>query len=141
MCIKISKKLGVREMMQAGSIVTHIVREARNKVVARDVSMMSLVQCLGSEEISRSARRSRRAFSLPEKRRRVVGARQYSTFADVKGLHGRFVMDEAAGEFEITVRDGARGVSPSNQIGHDVGFERSAPNKGAKCARVRRAWI
>ena len=65
--IKMGEKLGIRKVVEAGSIITHLVGDASKKVMARDILVMvTLMEGLGTEEVGRGASGSGRTFALPE---------------------------------------------------------------------------
>jgi hypothetical protein len=122
------EKIIIRKIVQTGGIIAHAIVEAGNEVVARDVSMMALMEGLGSEEVGGSAGRGGRALALPEEGGRVVGLGEDGAFANVETLGRRFVMEEATSKFEIAVGDGAVGVGPTDKIGGDGRIKGGAPD-------------
>jgi hypothetical protein len=126
--------------VQAGGIIAHAVVETGNEVVAWDVSMMTLMEGLGAEEVGGGACRGSGAFALPEQSGSVVGLGKDGAFADVETLGGRLVVEEATSEFEVAVGDGAMWVAPTDKVGRDGRVKGDAPDNGMRHRRGERAW-
>ena len=61
------EKFSISKIVHTGGIIAHAIVKAGNEVVAGDVSMMALMEGLGSEEVlGGSSGRGSRALPLPE---------------------------------------------------------------------------
>ena len=134
------EKFSISKIVHTGGIIAHAIVEAGNEVVAGDVSMMALMEGLGSEEVGGSSGRGSRALALPEQSGGVICLGENGMFSDVETLGRRFVVEEATSKFEVTVRDGAVGVVPTDEVGGNGRVKRSAPNNWMSGRGVWWAW-
>ena len=129
------EKLGIRKIVEAGSIITHLVGDASNKVMARDVAMVTLMEGLGTEEVGRGAGGSGRTFVLPEEGGSIISFGQDHMFPNIKALCHSLMMQEAAGKFDVTVGDPAMRIGPTDQISSNGRVKFCAPHDGRGCRR------
>ena len=129
------EKLGIRQVMEAGSIITHLIGDASNKVMTRDVAMVTLMEGLGTEEVGRGAGGSGRTFALPKEGGSIISFGQDCTLPDIEALCRGLMMQEAAGKFEVTVGDPAMRIGPTDQISSDGRVKFCAPHDGRGCRR------
>jgi hypothetical protein len=134
------EKIKIRKIVEAGGIVAHAIVETGNEVVAWDVSMMTLMEGLSSEEVGGSAGRGSGAFALPEQSGSIVCLGEDCAFSDVEALGCRLVVEEATSEFEVAVGDGAVWVAPTDKVGRDGRVKGDAPDNGMSRRRGARAW-
>ena len=77
---------------------------------------------------------------MPEQSGGVFRLGEDGTFSDVETLGRRFVVEEATSKFEVTVRDGAVGVVPTDEVGGNGRVKGGAPNNGMSGRSVSGAW-
>jgi hypothetical protein len=99
------EKFSIRsKIVHTGGIIAHAIVEAGNEVVSGDVSMMALMEGLGSEVVGGSSgSRGSRALALPEQSGGVIRLGEDGTFLDVETLGRHFVVEEATSKFEVAV--------------------------------------
>jgi hypothetical protein len=65
--IKIGEEFRVGEIVEMEGVIAHDVFKSGNEVVAWDVTMMALMESLGSKEVGRGSGRGSRSLALPKK--------------------------------------------------------------------------
>jgi hypothetical protein len=127
-------------VVETRGVVGHGVLGSGEEIMQRDVPVVATVDGLHSEEVGWRRGGGGETLLLPVWSGCVVGAGLEGALSHVKAMHACFVVENAASEFEIGVGYGAFGVFKGNQVGDDVGRERSAPNNWCSDGRGGRDY-
>jgi hypothetical protein len=134
MGIEVRQEGKVSGVEETRRIVRHVVTIAREVILQREVSMEALMQGLHAEEGGHRRSGGAGPFAMPVQGGNVVGARLRGALANVVTLYGSLVVEEAAGEFQFGVGDGARRVGERDEGLPDVVWEGKAPdNRNCGC--------
>ena len=107
---KVSKQLGVSQVPQARAVVSHDVGGARDVVVLGQVSVVPLVEGCQAQEIGSGASGGSGALTMPIQSGCVVREVVDGLLPDVSSLGQDIQLGNGAGQLQVTVGDGARGV-------------------------------
>lgn len=121
---------------QARAVIGHGVRRSWDVGVLGEVSMCSLVQGLEAQKIGCRSRGGGRPFGLPAHGWGVVGQGCSGAFSHVHEVGDDVVMGDGAGQLEVRVGDGTRGIFPGDYLGLDFGGERESPEVGLRSGGV-----
>ena len=81
--IEVRQKFRIQQMKQARGVVGHWVANARDIVVPRHVSVISLVNTEETQEVSWGFFSRSAAFALPKEGSKIVGTAEDGSFPDV----------------------------------------------------------
>jgi hypothetical protein len=104
------KQLLVSEMEKARALVSEHVVYTRDEVMEWNVTVMTLMQGMDSEQVCDGTGCGSCAFSLPSDGGRVVGEIMDGVRADVDGLGEDVKLGDGGGEFQFAVGNVAVGV-------------------------------
>jgi len=107
--------------------VGDMVGEACDVVESWYISVVPLVNAEQPEEVRRGGVRGGAALALPERGVEVIAFADDSPFTGVKGLGDGFEVNEAAGELEVRVGDGAIWIFSGDEEARDVVWPFDAP--------------
>jgi hypothetical protein len=126
-CIKICKKVSVREVPQTGCIVSHGIDDTRDVGDFREISVVVPMEGKEAQEVCRTAVVGDGATLDPGYGRGVVAERSKGKLAAVSDVGEDILMAEDAGEFQVGVVDGAAGIREGHKVGLNGGRKRLTP--------------
>lgn len=126
--IEVGKKINVREVLEAGSIVSRLVEGTRNVVCEADGPVEALVEGLKAEEFGRRSGSGGAALALPVEGGSVISAAHGGAFTNIKALSTTILMEEGTSQFQIGVSDVTMGIGAGDQTVLEVLGKGHAPN-------------
>ena len=136
MLFEVGKKGMVREVLQAGGVISHGIGLAWDELGDMAVAVLALVVTREDALVSGRARRGGGPFGNARDGRGVVTHREDSGVARIVEVSDDAELGEDPRMFQVAVRDGSRGVVDAHQALLDFSGEGHAPQVGL-AARVK----